>query len=135
MLSPFILFPLVQKTFFVPFVSFCKTPLVVPELKLLVTTFAKEEQATGVVRTLVRERLVACGTLLRGARSIYVWQDQLEDADEIVVLFKTTAAAVPKAAERLKELHPYECPEILVLSPECANAAYAQWVGDNVNHG
>jgi periplasmic divalent cation tolerance protein len=102
-----------------------------PELKLLVTTFSKEEQATSIVRTLVRERLVACGTLLRGARSIYVWNDQLEDTEEIVVLFKTTADAAPKAAERLTELHPYECPEILVLSPDCANAAYTRWVGEN----
>jgi periplasmic divalent cation tolerance protein len=102
------------------------------ELRLLVTTFAKEEQATEIVRTLVRERHVACGTLLRGARSIYVWQDQLEDAEEIVVHFKTTAAAAPKAAARLKELHPYDVPEILVLAPDCADAAYAQWVGENV---
>ncbi len=106
-----------------------------PELKLLVTTFAKEEHATAIARTLVRERLVACGTLLRGARSIYVWQGQLEDSDEIVVLFKTTADAAPKAAARLQELHPYECPEILVLSPECANAAYARWVGDSCSVG
>jgi periplasmic divalent cation tolerance protein len=105
-----------------------------PALKLLVTTFAKEEQATDIVRTLVRERLVACGTLLRGARSIYVWNDQLEDADEIVVLFKTTAAAAPKTVARLQELHPYECPEILVLSPECANAAYARWIGENTGN-
>jgi periplasmic divalent cation tolerance protein len=124
-----------SKTFFAPFVAFCKTHPVVPDLKLLVTTFAKEEQATDIARTLVRERLVACGTLLRGARSIYVWNDQLEDADEIVVLFKTTAAAASKAAARLQELHSYECPEILVISPECANAAYAQWVGESVNHG
>jgi periplasmic divalent cation tolerance protein len=105
------------------------------ESRLLVTTFAKEEQATEIVRTLVRERHVACGTLLRGARSIYIWQGRLEDVEEIVVHFKTTAAAAPGAAARLKELHPYDVPEILVLAPDCANAAYAQWVGDSCGGG
>jgi periplasmic divalent cation tolerance protein len=102
------------------------------EIRILVTTFSKEEQATEVVRTLVREQLVACGTLLRGARSIYVWQGNLEDTEEIVVIFKTTATAAPAAAARLKELHPYEVPEILVLSAESTNAAYALWVAENV---
>ncbi|HEY8902790.1 MAG TPA: divalent-cation tolerance protein CutA [Chthoniobacterales bacterium] len=98
------------------------------DLKVLVTTFSKEEQATDVVRVLVRERLVACGTLLRGARSIYVWEDHLEDTAEIVVIFKTTAAVARAAADRLKELHPYKVPEILILDADCANPAYAQWI-------
>ncbi|MGH8048922.1 MAG: divalent-cation tolerance protein CutA [Chthoniobacterales bacterium] len=99
-----------------------------PELRVLVTTFSKEEEAAEIVRTLVRDQLVACGTLIRGARSIYVWQGNMEDSDEIVVIFKTTTAEA--AAARLKELHPYEVPEILVLTPESANAAYTRWVAD-----
>jgi periplasmic divalent cation tolerance protein len=99
-------------------------------LRCIVTTFSKEDQAAEIVRTLVREQLVACGTLLRGARSIYKWKDAIEDCDEIVVIFKTTEASLPYAIVRLKELHPYEVPEILVLSPECANAAYGQWVAN-----
>jgi periplasmic divalent cation tolerance protein len=102
------------------------------EIRILVTTFAKEEHATDIVRTLVREQLVACGTLLRGARSIYVWQGNLEDAEEIVVIFKTTAEAAPSAAARLKELHPYEVPEILLYEAESLNPAYTKWVGDNI---
>jgi periplasmic divalent cation tolerance protein len=104
-----------------------------PELKLIVTTFAREEQATEVVRTLVRERLAACGTLLRGARSIYVWEDKLEDNDEIVVILKTTATLASATAARLKELHPYVVPEILLMTPECANTAYGEWIQESVD--
>jgi len=102
-------------------------------IQILVTTFSKEEEAAEVVRTLVREQLAACGTLLRGARSIYVWQGNLEDSEEIVVILKTTAEAAPAAATRLKELHPYEVPEILILTPECANPAYAGWIAGTVS--
>ncbi len=101
-----------------------------PEPRVIVTTFAKEEQAIEVIRALVRERLVACGTLTRRSRSIYVWQGQLTDSDEIAVMFKTTVEAAPAAATRLKELHPYEVPEILVFAPDFADAAYAQWIAD-----
>lgn len=97
-------------------------------LRCLITTFAKEEEAAEVTRTLVRERLAACGTLIRNARSIYTWQGNLEDTEEIVVILKTTRA--DDAGSRLKELHPYDVPEILVLTPESANAAYSKWVAD-----
>lgn len=102
-------------------------------LRGIISTFSREEQAADAVRTLVRERLVACGTLLRGARSIYAWQGNLEDAEEVVALLKTTAAAVPAAAARLKELHPYDVPEILVVTVESVEPAYAKWIADSVS--
>jgi periplasmic divalent cation tolerance protein len=100
----------------------------VPELRLIVTTFAKESDATGTIRTLLSEELIACGTLLHRARSIYIWKDQIEDAEEIVVVLKTAACVAGRVASRLRELHPYEVPEILTFTPEAADAAYAHWV-------
>jgi periplasmic divalent cation tolerance protein len=103
-----------------------------PEIKILVTTFAREGDATSAVRTLVLERLAACGTLIHRARSIYIWKDEIHDAEEIVVWIKTTAERAATAAARLKEIHPYECPEILTLVPESLNPAYAAWVAESV---
>ncbi len=105
----------------------------VAELKLLLTTFADDQSAADIVRTLVRERLVACGTLLPRARSIYVWDGKLADTEEIVVLLKTTAGRAEAAADRLRDLHPYDCPEILAVDPQCLNPAYATWVAENTN--
>jgi periplasmic divalent cation tolerance protein len=56
---------------------------------LVFTTFAKEEDAARVVRTLVEERLIACGNLLPGARSLYRWQGAVADEREVVALMKT----------------------------------------------
>jgi periplasmic divalent cation tolerance protein len=99
-------------------------------LRCIVTTFAKESDATGAIRTLLAERLIACGTLLHRARSIYLWKGEIEDSEEIVVVLKTSASTAKNAIPRLKELHPYEMPEILVFTPETADAAYARWVSD-----
>lgn len=104
-----------------------------PEIKILVTTFARESDATSAVRTLVLERLAACGTLIHRARSIYVWEGKPADAEEIVVWIKTTAERAAEAAERLREIHPYECPEILALAPASLNSAYTAWVAENVS--
>ncbi len=96
-----------------------------PEITLLLSTFEREEDATDAIRTLLAEKLIACGTLLRGARSIYFWEEKLHDTQEILVLFKT--AAGPAAAERLADIHPYDCPEILTLSAT-ASKSYAEWI-------
>lgn len=106
-------------------------PDVVP-LRLVLSTFASEENAAAVVRVLVEEHLAACGTVLPGARSIYRWKDAVEDTPETVVLFKTTAAAEAAFRRRLAELHPYETPEIVTLTPADVAPAYAAWVAAQV---
>lgn len=102
-------------------------------IQILVTTFAQESDATAAVRTLVLERLVACGTLLHRARSIYVWQDAVQDVEEIVVLLKTTSARAEAAAARLRDIHPYECPEVLVLDAASLNPAYTAWIAGSTD--
>lgn len=102
-------------------------------IHLILTTFGSEEDAARIVRTLVEEKLAACGTLLPGARSIYAWQGKIEDSAEVVVLFKTSRA--PDLAARLKELHPYETPEIVTLEPSALSAEYAAWVKSSCSSG
>ena len=95
-------------------------------MHVVVTTFADEDSATAAVHLLVRERLAACGTLIGGARSIYRWKDAVEEANEVVVLLKTTRA--DELAARLKELHPYETPEIATFEASNVSKDYADWL-------
>lgn len=101
-------------------------------LSLVLTTFADEDSAAKVVTQLVEERLAACGNLIPGARSIYRWKNAIEDAREVIVLLKTSTAQSALLIARLKELHPYETPEILTWTPDSADAAYSAWVMDSV---
>jgi len=80
------------------------------------------------VRTLVEERLGACGTILPGARSIYRWEGAIEDAEEVMVLFKTTADRLPALQERLLVIHLYEMPEIMALNLTAVSPAYGDWL-------
>lgn len=102
------------------------------DLLVVFCTFPDMTRAREIGTALVESQLAACANLLPGAQSIYTWQGALEQAEEVLAIFKTTPAAWPRFEETLKSLHPYEVPEIIALRPEQASAAYARWVGDCV---
>ena len=97
-------------------------------LHLLFTSFANKEEALLTLRTLLKERLIACGTLLPSAYSLYVWKDQLEETAEVVVFLKTSTPLLNQCMERLKELHPYEVPEIIALEAAALDSDYGNWL-------
>jgi periplasmic divalent cation tolerance protein len=96
--------------------------------RLLITSFSHEETALSVIRSLVEEQLIACGTLLPKAYSIYSWQGKLEEASEVMVVLKTSANLLNQCMKRLKELHPYDVPEIVAIEPIALGEAYGAWV-------
>ena len=101
-------------------------------IRLILTTFATADDAARVIRQLVEEKVIACGTILPGSRSIYAWKGVIEDASEVVVFLKTSVSGVEKAQERLLALHPYETAECLVLAPDQVAPKYRDWVLEQV---
>lgn len=93
------------------------------------------ETARQIVRTLVEERIAACGTILPAVTSVYRWRGEVEDAAEALVVFKTTAAGADRLVRRIPELHPYEVPEVLVLPVAAGHRPYLDWVLENVSGG
>ena len=75
--------------------------------------FPNEDAALAAIGTLLREGLVACGNLIPGMTSVFAWQDEIQTAREVGVLFKTRADLLDRAASRLAQLHPYEEPAVL----------------------
>jgi len=86
------------------------------------------EAAPDLVRQLVEERLVGCGNILPGVRSIYRWHGSVEDDAEAVLLMETAADRVDSAMARISELHPYDVPKIVALEPARVNEAYLGWL-------
>ena len=91
------------------------------EALIVLTTLSSADEAVTLVRALLDRRLIACGTLLPGARSLYRWEDRLADEQEVVVLLKTQSP-------RLADLHPYKVPELLALPVRAGNAPYLEWL-------
>lgn len=102
------------------------------DIRLILCTFPDVDQARGIGRALVEARLAACVNLIPGVESIYHWQGVVETNAEVLAVFKTTASAFPAFESRLRELHPYEVPEIIALRPEQVAETYACWVSESV---
>ena len=84
--------------------------------------------AARIARALVDERLAACANLVPGVRSIYRFRGAVEDEQEVLLVIKTRADRIDALAERLRALHPYEVPELLVLPTAGGLAPYLDWV-------
>lgn len=97
------------------------------EMLIVWSTFANEEDAARVVRQLVNERLIACGTLLPG-RSIYRWQEGVQDEREVVAMMKTRKQDWTALLSRLHELHPYETPECVAVRVAAGAPRYMAWL-------
>ena len=95
---------------------------------VVLTTVASEDEAVKLVRTLLERRLVACGTLFPGARSLYRWQSKIADEREVVVLLKTRSARLDSLQSAFSELHPYKVPELLALPVSAGLGKYLEWI-------
>jgi periplasmic divalent cation tolerance protein len=102
------------------------------DVVLGITTFAANAEAVAFVRALVDRRVIACGTLLPGGRSVYRWEGRVNEDAETVVLLKTTRARVPELKHAFGELHPYATPELLVFAAGDGLPAYLAWVASEV---
>jgi len=100
------------------------------DLIIIVTTMPDDERAETVARTLVEERLAACVNVHRPMTSIYRWKGVIEREAERQLVIKTARARRASLETRLRELHPYELPEFIVLDAD-ASGMYAGWVREN----
>ena len=95
------------------------------------TTWPDGADAAGFARTLVEERLAACVTTHSTVRSVYRWRGAVEEDDERLVMIKTTADRVARLRERVRQLHPAEVPELVVLPVVDGDPDYLAWVAES----
>jgi periplasmic divalent cation tolerance protein len=101
-----------------------------PPVVVVLTTLSADADAAQLARTLVEERLAACVNVLPAMRSIYRWKGAIEEDGEQQLVIKTAPDRLATLEARLRQLHPYELPEFVVLDAR-ASEAYAGWVGES----
>jgi len=99
------------------------------ETLLVISNLPDRDAAEALARELVERRLAACVNILAPCRSVYRWQGEVEQADEVPLLIKTTRARYAELEAAMRELHPYEVPEIIALPLAAGLPAYLDWVG------
>lgn len=101
-------------------------------VRLVLITVPDEDTARKLARSLVEERLAACVNVVGGLTSIYRWEGKVHEDAELLLLVKTTAAALPELEARVQALHPYSVPELLAFTVESGLDRYLYWVKENV---
>ena len=99
---------------------------------VVITTLGSDADARALVTALLDERLIACGTLLPGARSIYRWEGRVTEEQEVVVLLKTNAAQWDALRDAVERRHPYQVPELLALPVTLGLERYLSWLASEV---
>ena len=95
---------------------------------LAVTTAPSMEAGRSIVRSLVERRLVACGTVIPGATSIYRWNGAIEETAEVVILLKTRVERWAELKDVFPSLHPYDVPELIVVPIAGGHRPYLDWL-------
>jgi periplasmic divalent cation tolerance protein len=100
---------------------------------LVLTTLPADADAAAFARTLVAERLAACVNLLPPMESIYEWEGEMQHDTERQLIMKTVRARVDGLWQRVRELHPYDVPEFVVLPIIDGNDAYLRWLAESTS--
>ena len=93
-------------------------------------TARDESEAKKIAQTLVEEKLAACANIFP-IFSIYRWNDAIEKSPEAALILKTRADVADAAVARIKALHSYEVPCIVVWQIESGYAPYLQWIDES----
>lgn len=94
--------------------------------------FPDSESAARAAGLLLHEGLIGCANILPPMRSLYGWRGELGEAAEIGVVFKTDAALLDRAVQRISEVHPYDTPAVLGWKADAASPATGEWLGELV---
>lgn len=90
--------------------------------------------AAQLATTLVTESLAACVNRLPGVISNYRWEGDVQEDRETLLVIKSTRARLPALAERVRELHPYELPEVVAVPVMGGLDGYLDWLRASVAH-
>ena len=98
------------------------------EAMVVFVTAPSAEKAAEIARTLVEEKLAACGNVIPGIRSIYRWEGKICDDAEALLVLKVPAKRLLELSDRIVALHPYQLPEVVATRIEGGNERYIDWI-------
>lgn len=101
----------------------------------VVTTTERKEDAQKIAHVLVEARVAACVQVLGPITSTYRWQGTVETAEEWLCVIKSREDRYQELERAIREVHPYEVPEILAIPVVAGNASYLQWLSDQLQGG
>ena len=100
--------------------------------RLVLSTAASREEAQKLAQTLVHEQVAACVNVLGPISSTYRWKSNIENAEEFLLIIKTTAERFAAVRDVLLQHHSYELPECISVAIDEGSSEYLKWIAGNV---
>ncbi len=96
---------------------------------VVLTTLGNNEDATRIINTILECKLAACMQTIN-IGSHYTWEGEVCHDQEVLVLFKTSWALYDELETKIKEIHPYDTPEIIAVDIEKGFKGYLDWIDE-----
>ena len=96
---------------------------------VVLTTCGSAEEADKIARALVSKKLAACVNVLPAVRSVYRWKGEVQDAEETLLVIKSSRALFDEVRAEIEKLHSYEVAEVIAVPIVDGSEAYLEWMG------
>ena len=98
-------------------------------------TAGSKDEATKIGKELVSARLAACVNILDNMNSVYLWQGEIQEDTEVVMIAKTIEDLIPQLIEKVESMHSYDCPCIVSLPVLGGYQPFLDWIAEEVKDG
>jgi periplasmic divalent cation tolerance protein len=95
---------------------------------LIYITAGSMDEARGIAKALVSNRLAACANIIDNMNSLYWWNGEIQEEREVILIAKTVESLVPEVIDKVQSMHSYECPCIVSLPIIDGNPAFLEWI-------
>ncbi|HSO27004.1 MAG TPA: divalent-cation tolerance protein CutA [Anaerolineales bacterium] len=102
------------------------------EYLVVFVTAPSEEVARQIAAQVVGEKLAACANILPAIQSLYWWEGKVQEDKEVLLIFKTQKLRMSGLETVVKQIHPYDVPEIIALPVAAGSQAYLDWIGASI---
>ncbi len=96
-------------------------------------TISTKQEAAGIAKELIAQRLIACCSIIENVTSVYRWNNKLNCDNEVLMVMKTKKSLYKQAEAQIQKLHPYEVPEIICIPVIEGSPDYLNWIKDQTD--
>ena len=93
-------------------------------------TAGSMNEAKKIGKALVSNRLAACVNIIDNMHSMYWWEEEIQNDNEVILIAKTMESLVPTLIDKVKSMHSYDCPCIVSLPILDGNKAFLEWIAE-----
>jgi periplasmic divalent cation tolerance protein len=102
------------------------------EFIIIFITAPSKKEARRIISVLINKKLIACGNILEGVDSNFIWKGKLDKARELLIILKTRRNLFKRIVSEVEKVHSYEVPEIIAMPIIDGSKEYLKWINENV---